>query len=167
MADLILPIVVSVVAVIVALGAQQAWGAQRGWRGRPILRITGLGYRWAKKVRIASMRDEASAAPVKIERPVADAAPPVISGRVPHAGDAQPLARECPPKADGASPTKHHPPHEPPSVDQEAPKPARRPRGQSTIDVDPLEVPRDGRHARVAVGALIDDLEVGKIGRAH
>ena len=165
MADLILPIVVSVVAVLVALGAQQAWGAQRGGRGRPNVRIAGLGSRWAKKLRVAGMRAEAPATPVRIEGPAADAVPPVTSGRGPHAGDAKPRAREGPPAAAGASLGRRDAAHDPASADRESPRPARRPRSHSTIGVDPLEVPLDAHHARVAVGALIDGLEVGKIGR--
>lgn len=170
MADLFLPIVVSVIAVLIALGAQWVWGTQGEGLGRPNLRIAGLGSRWAEKVRAVRMRTEAPAASAKTEDPAADAARLVASRRAPRAGDAEPRAREDPSEVASsevasASSTRRHPPHEPASAERESPKPAKRPRGHSTIAVDPLEVPLDPHHARVAAGALIHDLEIGKIGR--
>ena len=45
------------------------------------------------------------------------------------------------------------------------PKRAGAPAGRSTIQLDPLDTPVDGRRARITVGALIDDLELAKLGR--
>ncbi len=184
MTDLLLPIVVGVIAVLIALGAQRAWERQREGPGRPNLRIAGLGSWWAEKVRVVRMmRGEARATSAKGEPPLADAPPLAVAGRAvraaggrrrgpagPSVGSAIGRVGHAPSgpatsETAGASSTRRHAPHAPASADRESPKPARRPRGHSTIAVDPLEVPLDAHHARVAVGALIDGLEVGKIGR--
>ena len=45
------------------------------------------------------------------------------------------------------------------------PAPPGKAKGRSTIQLDPLDTPVDGRRARITVGALIDDLELAKLGR--
>lgn len=81
------------------------------------------------------------------------------------AGSATELQRMLPDSATsepgGASSTKRCS-LEPEWPDRAALKPAKRRRKRSTIAVDPLDAPLDTRHARVAAGALIRELEVGK-----
>ena len=184
MVDLILPIVVGVVAVVIAMGVQRAWELQREGLGRPNPRIAGLVSRWADKVRAIRMRrGETPATPTKTAPPLADPGPPLPwrdARRVQEAHSAanppgrrpdRPSGELGPPPsgqataaAAGASLTGRHSVNEPSSDVRKPPKAAGQPRGRSTIAVDPLDVPLDPRHARVAAGALIDDLEVGKIG---
>ena len=185
LAIVILPIVVGVIAVLIALGAQRAWERQREGLDRPNPRIAGLVSRWADKVLVIRMRrGETPATLTKTAPPLADPGPPMPwrdARRVQEAhGAANPPRRRPdrpwgalgpPPSgqatsaAAGASPPGRHSVNEPSSDVRKPPKAAGRPRGRSTIAVDPLDVPLDPRHARVVAGALIDDLEVGKIGR--
>ena len=51
------------------------------------------------------------------------------------------------------------------TVRPERPRRASPARTRSTIQLDPLDTPVDGRRARITVGALIDDLELAKLGR--
>jgi len=56
-------------------------------------------------------------------------------------------------------------PIRPDSPDRGSPKPAKRSRRRSTIDLDPLDTPLDARGARGAADALIRHLEAGRIER--
>ena len=165
MADVVLPILIGVVAALIALGVQRAWERRREGRGRPSSRIARLASWWAEMVRAARMMQTARTTLAKSERQAADAAPLPVSGRALPAEGTQPRARDGSAERVGTASTRRHPPDESSPRTRTSPKAARRPRGQGTIAVDPLDVPLDPRHARVVAGALIDDLEVGKIGR--
>ena len=164
MADVVLPILIGVVAALIALGVQRAWERRREGLGRSNLPIATLGSWLADTVRAVRMLRTAWTTSAKSERPVADAAPLLVSGRAPPAEGTQPRARDGSADRVGTASTGRRPPDGPSPNARTSPKVARRPRGRSTIAVDPLDVPLDPRHARVAAGALVDDLEVGKIG---
>jgi hypothetical protein len=83
----------------------------------------------------------------------------------PATGPVQPmLADSATSEPGGASSTERHS-LEPVWPDRASQKPAKKRRKRSTIAVDPLDAPLDPRHARVAAGGLIHDLEVEKIER--
>ena len=165
MADVVLPILIGVVAALVALSVQRAWQRRREGLGQPSLRLARLASWWDETVRAVRMMRTARTNLTKSERPVADVAPLLVSGRAPPAEGTPPRARDgSAERASTPATRRHHPDELSPNI-RTSPKAARRPRGQGTIAVDPLDVPLDPRHARVVAGALIDDLEVGKIGR--
>ncbi len=192
-ADLILSILVTaVVAAVVAvfavllvgLGVQRAREARSG-KGlrRPHRRNARLGFPGADNVRaVGGAQNAALAASVKSEPTLTEARPLVVARHKLPAEDGRrrgeagpwaasttlPVQQMLPGSAasepGGASSTERYS-LEPASPVPKSPKAVKRRRRRSTIAVDPLDAPRDARHARVAIGARIDDLEVGKIRR--
>ncbi len=180
---LIIPIVVGVVAVLIALGAQRVWEERRDGHGPQDLGIARLGSRWAEKVRAARVtQSKAPITPAQTHPPAVDGRPLGFAGPAtraedelrrreagpwagPASGPVQPmLADSATSEPGGASSTEPHS-LEPVWPDRASQKPAKKRRKRSTIAVDPLDAPLDPRHARVAAGGLIHDLEVEKIER--